>query len=330
MYEPQNFLDLQDDPNAAGADPKSWLSGDGDNFSAASPPPPPPPLPPGNVDQRLLRDLVDMVPLVQSLIEQKQRSSFTRRGSMTYTKAPSKESLYRKEGRNAAQSVPRKNNADGFSRSSLTEKDREELMALREQVEDLQKKLSEKDELLKSVEISKSEVASVLAEVNELKEEAASRESLLKSTQLQFSDTKIKLADKQAAVERLEWEAMTSKKKVEKLQQDMDRVQSEITTMMLVFEGLQMKESSVPTQKYDDAPYGCDLLNEIDDYDESKMQMLEEAREAYATAVAAAREKQDEESLAVAATARSHLQSLVVEKNLSTCNGGSGLGATCY
>lgn len=41
------------------------------------------------------------------------------------------------------------------------------------------------------------------------------------------------------------------------------------------------------------------------------MQKMEEARQAYILAVAAAKEKQDEESLALAAKARSYLQSFV-------------------
>lgn len=42
------------------------------------------------------------------------------------------------------------------------------------------------------------------------------------------------------------------------------------------------------------------------------MRKMEEARKAYVTAVAAAKEKQDEESIAAAASARLHLQSLVL------------------
>jgi hypothetical protein len=45
--------------------------------------------------------------------------------------------------------------------------------------------------------------------------------------------------------------------------------------------------------------------------DENHMQKMEEAREAYIAAVAMAKEKQDEESLAAAAKARLHLQSFV-------------------
>lgn len=48
-----------------------------------------------------------------------------------------------------------------------------------------------------------------------------------------------------------------------------------------------------------------------DDLDEVEMQNMEEARKAYIAAVAAAKEKQDKESIAAAANARLHLQSFV-------------------
>lgn len=44
------------------------------------------------------------------------------------------------------------------------------------------------------------------------------------------------------------------------------------------------------------------------------MQELQAAREAYIAAVAAAKEKQDEESISAAASARFHLQSIVLKK----------------
>lgn len=112
------------------------------------------------------------------------------------------------KGRHAAQSIPVKKrrdrgdkdqvknaDADSFSfltsRALPTEKEREELNALREQVEDLQRKLSEKDELLKSAEVSKEQLTSVHAKLDELKKQSLEKDSLLKSTQLQLSDTKV-------------------------------------------------------------------------------------------------------------------------------------------
>ncbi|XP_011086910.1 uncharacterized protein LOC105168503 isoform X2 [Sesamum indicum] len=337
MYEPQqqHLLDLQDN-SGFGSDPKSWLSGDDlsrtlSSLSAAAATA----SATGNVDRVLFNDLVEMVPLVQSLIDRKANSSFTRRGSMIYTKTPSRESLYKKAAGRSATLPTKKhrdqgdkdqnrnaaNNQDGcaenfsvFSSGTLlSEKDREELVALRNQVEDLKRQLSEKDELLKSAELSKNEMASLFGKFDELKNEAAEKDSLIKSTQLQLSDAKIKLADKQAAVEKLQWEAMTSNKKVERLQEDLDRVQGDISAFMLLIEGLTRKDLPISAGDYDDVPYP---LDENDDFDyEMDMQKLEAAREAYIAAVLAAKEKQDDQSIAAAAGARFHLQSLVLKQN---------------
>lgn len=54
---------------------------------------------------------------------------------------------------------------------------------------------------------------------------------------------------------------------------------------------------------------------EHEDLDEMDMLKIEDAREAYIAAVAAAKEKQDEESIALAAHARLHLQSFVTRTN---------------
>lgn len=54
------------------------------------------------------------------------------------------------------------------------------------------------------------------------------------------------------------------------------------------------------------------LFSVQDDLNDADMQKLEAAREAYVAAVAAAKEKQDEESLTAAASARLHLQSFAL------------------
>ena len=116
------------------------------------------------------------------------------------------------KGRNATQSIPTKkrrdpgdkdhsknasNNFDAesfssfSSRASAAEKDREELVMLKEQVEDLQKKISEKDELLKSAEISKNQMNAVQVKLDELKHQAEEKDSLIKSTQRKLSDAKV-------------------------------------------------------------------------------------------------------------------------------------------
>ena len=62
---------------------------------------------------------------------------------------------------------------------------------LKEQVDDLQRKLSEKDELLKSAEISKNQMNAVHVKLDELQHQAAEKDSLIKSTQLKLSDAKV-------------------------------------------------------------------------------------------------------------------------------------------
>ncbi|EXB89111.1 hypothetical protein L484_016671 [Morus notabilis] len=338
MYESQHFMNLQENASGFG-DPNSWLSGDPGlspthrrnqpsiSGTAAR-----------NVDRDLFKDLVEIVPLVQSLIDRKASSSFTRRGSVIYTKTPSRESQYRRasgiKGRNTAQSIPARkkrepgeregkngsNNPDAesislFSARASMADDREELDLLKGQLEDLQRKLLEKDESLKSAEVLKNEMTAIHAELDELKIQSSEKESLIKSTQRQLADAKIKLADKQAALEKIQWQAMTSHTKVEKLQEELISVQGEISSFMFLFDGLLKNDCAHYAEDYDISPCNVDNLPCIDDLDEIAMQRMEEAREAYVAAVAAAKEKKDEESIAAAASARLHLQSFVFRKS---------------
>ncbi|THG08971.1 hypothetical protein TEA_006971 [Camellia sinensis var. sinensis] len=151
-------------------------------------------------------------------------------------------------------------------------------------------------------------MTSMNAKFEELKHQAADKDSLIKSTQLQLSDAKIKLADKQTALEKLQWEAMTSNKKVEKLHEDLGSVQGEISSFLSLFEGLTKNHPTMSAEDYDVTPYHLNHLPHTDDWDEAEMQKMEEAREAYVAIVAAAKEKQDKDSIAAAATARLHLQ----------------------
>ncbi|KAK4252557.1 hypothetical protein QN277_014542 [Acacia crassicarpa] len=343
MYEAQHFMDLQENSNFG--DPNSWLSADENsaftqpqtqfslaNSATASGTN-------GSLDRVLFNDLVEIVPLVQSLIDRKASSSFTRRGSMIYTKTPSRETLSKRivdsKGRNVAQSIPTRkkkdhqekeqgiNNLDTdslpFSSRALTsEKEREELVILKEQVEDLQRKLLEKDELLKSAEDSRIQVNDLTTKLDELMRQASEKDSLLKSAQHQLSDTKIKLADKQAALEKTQWEATTSNKKAEKLQEELDSMQGDISSFMLLLEGLTKYDAVEYTDDYDFKPYEFSHAPSIDDLDEMEMQKMEEARKAYIAVVGVAKDKQDDESLAAASNARLHLQSFVFKsKNFS-------------
>ncbi|KAK7330263.1 hypothetical protein VNO77_24452 [Canavalia gladiata] len=335
----QHFVDLQD--NSEFGDPNSWLSAQDHSVSslataaaaaaAAS-------APNANLDRVLFNDLVEIVPLVQSLIDRKASRSFPRRGSMIYTKTPTRESLSKRatdsKSRNVAQSIPAKqkkdhgekeqgkngsNDADSYSmfssKAMASEKDREELVILKEQVEELQRILLEKDELLKSAENSRDQMNVFTAKLDELKHQFSEKDTLLKYTQDQLSDAKIKLADKQAALEKIQWEAVTSNKKVEKLQDELDSMQADISSFTLLLEGLTKTDTAKYTDDYDVKPYDFSHLPSIDDLDEMELQKMEEARKAYVAAVAIAKEKRDEESIAAVANSRLYLRSFVFKSN---------------
>ncbi|MCI16480.1 WEB family protein chloroplastic-like, partial [Trifolium medium] len=72
----------------------------------------------------------------------------------------------------------------------------------------------------------------------------------------------IKLADKQAALEKIHWEMLTSNKKVEKLQEELDSVQTDISTFTLLLEGLAKTDTAKYTDDYDTKPY---VFNHVPD-----------------------------------------------------------------
>lgn len=72
-----------------------------------------------------------------------------------------------------------------------SEKDKDDLIRLTQQVEELQRKLLEKDDILKSLEISKDQMTLVHEKLEDLKHQVEEKDSLVKSTQSQLSDTKV-------------------------------------------------------------------------------------------------------------------------------------------
>lgn len=85
--------------------------------------------------------------------------------------------------------------SDDFSiltaKSSISEKEREELILLREQVEELRQKLIEKEEVLKSAEESINRFSLALTEIGDLKHQIEEKDSLVRSVHLQLNETKV-------------------------------------------------------------------------------------------------------------------------------------------
>lgn len=73
----------------------------------------------------------------------------------------------------------------------------------------------------------------------------------------------IKLADKQAALEKIQWEMTTSNKKVDKLQDELDSMQSDISAFTLLLEGLTKTDTAKYADDYDTKPYDFNHLPDI-------------------------------------------------------------------
>ncbi|XP_039141914.1 protein MICROTUBULE BINDING PROTEIN 2C-like, partial [Dioscorea cayenensis subsp. rotundata] len=185
-------------------------------------------------------------------------------------------------------------------------KKREDVTMLWEQLDDLERKILEKDQALKSAEDSLNQMKVANMQLEELKRQITEKDSLIKSSSSQLSNAQIKLAEKQAALEKLELEAKASNAKVEELQADLDSC----------FEELSKCDSDADP---DDVTtfHQVDRLPHMDDLDldldEDTIEKIEEARLAYAAALAAAKEDPGEESLISLAEARIKLQAFELE-----------------
>lgn len=73
----------------------------------------------------------------------------------------------------------------------------------------------------------------------------------------------IQLADKQASFEKLQWEAKTSDQKVEKLREELNSTHSQVSSLMLLFEGLSKDQPIAPAVDYDTEPLCLECLPEI-------------------------------------------------------------------
>ncbi|CAD6336909.1 unnamed protein product [Miscanthus lutarioriparius] len=281
----------------------------------------------GNVDRVLFKNLVEMVPLVESLMDRRANPAYSRRASLVYTPAPPKkasdlksvklpQSVSAKKRRDpgdaAKKSFPDSNGDGGsvvpFSLSGAENKPKDEVAMLREQIDDLQKNLLEKEEALRSVESSVAKMNVAYATIDELRRLVADKEALIRSTNSQLHDAKIMLADKQACLEKLEWEVKMSNKKVEDLQGDMSNMGFEISSLMAFFEKI---SENVSSDSYDDtipSSYELEALQSTSEIDKIEVDKIEQERITYAEALAAARENPDEEHLNIAAEARSRLQ----------------------
>ncbi|KAF3331437.1 hypothetical protein FCM35_KLT02843 [Carex littledalei] len=276
-----------------------------------------------NVDRQLYKKLVDMLPLVESLVDRRVNSAYSRRAPMVYTPAPSKSKKADSKGEKAPPSDSSKKQRDLTEITQKVEPDstsddnenakkyREEIVKLREQIDNLQQIILEKDEALRIAQNTVDEMSSIYVTLNELRHRVGEKEALIQSTSSQLNNTKMLLAEKQAALEKLEWELKASNSTIEELEESIGLMEFEISSLMKLFEKLcedslaGNEDFAIPSLRVDP------VLTGMGNEDEMNTDRMDQEMEAYAAALAAARDNPSDEFLVAAAEARTKFHALV-------------------
>ncbi|KAF3329738.1 hypothetical protein FCM35_KLT05069 [Carex littledalei] len=286
-----------------------------------------------NVDKLLFKNLVEMVPLIETLMDKKPNPGFTRRASMVHTPAPSQvkkvsttrsvqgtKSISAKKQKSPSEVAATMKKAPNGIHSSASKplvarnlkKEREELALLQGQVSEMEKKLVEKEEALKLAHNSIDQMSTVSDALEDVRRQLEEKELMVISASSELNEAKIALADKHAALEKLEWEGKMSSMKVEELQGNVDYMSDEISVLMEAFEKLAPNDSDVCLDGGTVSSLECEPMEFEDDIGEIDMDKMEEEITAYMSALAAAKENPDEKLLDTVAQERLRLQALVL------------------
>ncbi|KAH9331342.1 hypothetical protein KI387_003450, partial [Taxus chinensis] len=242
----------------------------------------------GHVDKVLYRNLLEMIPIVDSFMESRVNKSFAHQGTLVFTPKPSrdlssKKMPERKVGKTPStrctkkQRTPMVGEDNNFKNNCMDGEDyflnellpsslkssapdienisngnkvetfniekSMELLRLESQIEELQKKLAEKEELLKSTESSANQIEMMQVKLEELQQHIQEKDSLIKSSHLQFCHKKNELADVKLLLKKAEEDLKASNQKAQKLEDDLNGLQCQIAAFVSFFETLQEKST---------------------------------------------------------------------------------------
>jgi len=193
------------------------------------------------------------------------------------------------------------------------QKRREEIAALQEQLSGLQRKLHEKDEALRSAENLIGRITAANEAVDGLRSQLSEKELLIESTGSELHGAKIMLAEKQAALEKLEWEANVSSTKVEELQVDVASMDAEVSALMKLFRKITENDRAPPPRdRTNDLSLECEPVQLDDTVNDIDVEKMEQEMSAYASALAAAKENPTDEFMRAVTEARLRLQAVVL------------------
>ncbi|ONM55712.1 movement protein binding protein 2C [Zea mays] len=121
------------------------------------------------------------------------------------------------------------------------------------------------------------------------------------------------LAEKQAALEKLEWEANVSSTKVEELQADVASMDTEVSALMKLFRKITESDRAPPPRdRNDDLSLECEPVHLDDTLDDIDLEKMEKEMSAYVSALSAAKENPTDEFMRAVADARLRLQAVVL------------------
>ncbi|XP_039795602.1 protein MICROTUBULE BINDING PROTEIN 2C-like isoform X2 [Panicum virgatum] len=193
------------------------------------------------------------------------------------------------------------------------QKRREEIAALQEHVSGLQRELLEKEEALRSAENLISRTSSANEAVDGLRSQLSEKELLIQSAGSELHGTKIMLAEKQAAIEKLEWQAKVSNEKVEELQVDVASRDAEVSALMKLFRKITENDRAPsPQDRTDDLSLECEPVQLDDEVGDIDVEKMEQEILSYISALAAAKENPTNDFLEAVTEARLRLQAFVL------------------
>lgn len=368
---------------STGAVTRTWSDGIGTPASSSTPSSHSSLLPiissDGSMDKVLYQNLVEMIPLVETLMDQQNSKSFPRHASLIYTPTPSRDSLMLKKAvepkgkRSRSQLVRGKRGEvkDGFfwenaenmyldSRETYPEEipmlsfptdhqvdqnavNKDIIVRLQGQIEQLEQKLEEKDNQLQAAENSTQQVDLLRLQTNveDLQKKIASKEQECQKALSQLSEKQHEVAALQSLLEKAEADLEASNLNVAKVQDELGNLQCQVATFLLQ---MQRISSSLDNDRVDDRPetfpetatsskdnrQGAQVVaartqdqasvaeTQVSETQGSDTEHVEVTRRKYLASLIAARENPTEGVLLLVSELRAQLQTYVMQPDVNT------------
>lgn len=224
----------------------------------------------GSVDKVLYQNLVEMIPLVETFMEQQTASSFPRHASLVYTPSPSREALHLKKavdhsskGKKARGQLVRgkkgelkdslfwdnaenmfHNNREIYSEEipmlsfptdhqvDQTAVNKAEILQLQSQIEQLELKLHEETHLQAAENSARqTELLQLQANIDGLQKQISEKEQEIQTAQEELSDKQYEVVGLHSLLEKAEAGVQASNTKASKVEEELNGLQCQVATL---------------------------------------------------------------------------------------------------